>query len=344
MMGWVGAGHNVTLFSSYYLGSKQEEILDGIKIIRRGDQYFGVRLAGYSYWRKNKNNYDLVIDQFHGIPFFTPLYVKKPILAVLQEVAREVWFLNELPQPFKWVVGVLGYLLEPLIFVFYKKVPFMVGSNSAMTDLVEMGIAQNNITVVPHGVIIKKPEPLPEKEKISTVVFLGALTKDKGVEDALKAFAILDKNGRFQFWVIGKGSTEYQNYLKRLCRKLDIQDKVKFWGFVSQEEKFDLLARAHLLINPSVKEGWGLVNIEANAVGVPVVAYNTAGLIDSVKAGVNGLFSSSNTPQSLAEKGQKLLENRDLYSDLAKKAIGWSSQFSWQSSIKKSLTLIVGII
>ena len=80
-----------------------------------------------------------------------------------------------------------------------------------------------------------------------------------------------------------------------------MQKKVKYWGYVSQLKKFELLSRAHLLINSSSREGWGLVNIEANAVGTPVVSYRSAGLVDSVKDGVSGVVVKDNTPLKLAE-------------------------------------------
>lgn len=341
MKGWVKAGHKVTLFSSRVMGLPNKETFDGIEIIRKGDQYLGVKIAAFLFWLKNKNKYDFIVDQFHGIPFFTPLYINKPKLAVLQEVAKRVWLLNELPVPFNWIIGLLGYLFEPVIFLFYKKVPFMVGSDSAKKDLIKIGIDSSKITIVPHGVIVRKPDPFPKKEKIKTVMFLGALAKDKGVEDALKAFSILAKKGNYQFWVVGRGSPEYKDYLKSICGRLGIVNKVKFLGFVDQEKKFELLARAHVLINPSIREGWGLVNIEANAMSTPVVAYKSPGLIDSVKDGLSGIICKSNTPDFLAKEAMNLINNGNLYRKLQQGAINWSKNFSWEKSRKPSLDLII---
>ena len=344
MKGWVEAGHKVTLFSSRVKGLPHKKVLDQIEIIRRGDQYLGVKIAAFFFWLKNKKNYDFVVDQFHGIPFFTPLYVKKPKLAVLQEIASKVWFLNELPVPFNWIIGLAGYLFEPVIFLLYRKVPFMVGSDSAKKDLIKMRIDPLKIAIVPHGVIVLRPHPFPEKEKVKTIIFLGALAKDKGVEDAIRAFSIVSKKGKFQFWVIGQGSPQYQSYLAYLSRKLGISGEIKFWGFVGQEKKFELLARSHLLVNPSVHEGWGLVNIEANAMGIPVIAYNSAGLTDSVKSGQSGTIVKKNTPEELARDVLKVLNDSNLYRKLQKGAVEWYGNFSWKESKKKSLTLITSII
>jgi len=340
MKGWVTAGHKVTLFSSNVTGLPSKETLDGIKIFRKGDQYVGVKVAAFIFWLKNKRNYDFVVDQFHGIPFFTPLYINKPKLAVLQEVARRVWFLNELPIPFNWIIGLLGYIFEPIIFLLYKNVPFMVGSHSAKSDLIKVGIKFPSITIVPHGVIILKPQPFPEKEKINTICYLGALAKDKGVEDAITAFSLINKKGKYNFWVIGRGRRSYVDKLRSMCKKLGLKNKVKFWGFVDNLKKFELLAKSHVLINPSVHEGWGLVNIEANSMGTPVVSYNSQGLIDSVKNGQSGIIVYKNSPAKLADTVLDIFSDRKLYERLCSGAFLWSKNFSWEISRNKSIKLI----
>jgi len=344
MKGWVTVGHKVTLFSSNVTGLPSKETLDGIKIFRKGDQYVGVKVAAFLFWIKNKSNYDFVVDQFHGIPFFTPLYIHKPKLAVLQEVARRVWFLNELPIPFNWIIGLLGYIFEPIIFLLYKNVPFMVGSHSAKSDLIKVGIRSSSITIVPHGVIILKPQPFPEKEKINTICYLGALAKDKGVEDAITAFSLINKKGKYNFWVIGMGRISYVDKLRSMCKKLGLKNKVKFWGFVDNLKKFELLAKSHLLINPSVHEGWGLVNIEANAMGTPVVAYNSSGLIDSVRNGLSGIIVKNNLPKELAKAVIRMLADKSGFDKFQSGARKWSKNFLWERSKKDSLTLLNSII
>lgn len=344
MKGWVAVGHKVTLFSSRFAGSPQEEMLDDIKIIRRGYQYLGVQVAGFLYYLSHRNEYDFVVDQFHGLPFFTPLYVRKPKLAVIQEVARKVWFLNPLPWPLNWVVGAIGYLGEPLLFIPYRRTHFMTGSESAKRDVSRFGIPLENIAVIPHGVIVKNPTPFPKKEKRFTIVYLGVLSKDKGIEDAIKCFYILNKMSKFQFWVIGRPETEtYGRKIVNLVKSLGLNGKVKFWGFVSQEKKFELLARSYILINPSIREGWGLVNIEANSMGTPVVAYRSPGLVDSVKGGISGVFAREDTPQGLAEGVIELMGNKEVYSRLSKSAIRWSRRFTWGKSSKLSLNLVNSI-
>lgn len=342
MKGWVTAGHTVTLFSSEFKGGKKQETLDGISVLRRGSQLLGVQIMAFFWYLFSKHrHFDLVVDQFHGLPFFTPLYAQTARLAVLQEVAREVWLLNHLPKPLNWIVGWMGYLTEPLFFLFYKDIMFMTGSVSAKEDLVKFGIQKKNVSVVPHGVIIDVSSKKPTKEKTKTICFLGALARDKGIEDAIKAFGILNKEGAFNFWVLGSGAPEYVSFLKTLARSLGLGEKIKFFGFVSQKEKFNRLARAHVLINPSIREGWGLVNIEANRMGTPVAAYRSAGLIDSVNNNKSGLLCAQNTPSELAGIILRIFNENDLYKKLSKGAVDWSKRFSWDKSCEASNRLIL---
>lgn len=89
---WVRAGHDVTLFTSHFDDAEFEETIDGVKIIRAGSQILTVQLKAFLwYFFRNKNSFDLVIDQFHGLPFFTPLYVRSQKLAFIHEVTKDVW-------------------------------------------------------------------------------------------------------------------------------------------------------------------------------------------------------------------------------------------------------------
>src|SRR5258708_23633911 len=101
-----------------------------------------------------------------------------------------------------------------------------------------------------------------------------------------------------------------------------------------------MLERAHVMINPSNREGWGLVNIEANAMGTPVVAYNSPGLVDSVNDGVSGMICKENSPEDLANNVYRILGDEKSYKKLQNGAINWSYKFDWNVSKKLSLALI----
>src|SRR3989338_4487418 len=339
--GWIKAGHSVTLFTSYYQGARRVEIIDGVTFIRKGRQFFGVQWEAFKwYLSKDHPKYDLVIDQFHGISFFTPLYVRVKKLAFIHEVTKEVWRLNQFPVPFNFFVGTIGKIIEPFIFRLYKNVQFMTVSESTKKDLIKWGISSDNIMIIHNGVNVPLFKRLPYKETKKTIIYLGALAKDKGIEDALRTFSILNMvSSDWQFWVVGKSGLGYSTKLKLQSKKLLLKDKIKFWGYVNEFKKFELLAKAHVLINPSICEGWGLVVIEAASVGTPTVAYNVAGLRDSVVDSETGLLCDAK-PEALASKIQYLLDHKQLYQSLSTNCFKWSKKFSWKRSVKDSLKLL----
>ncbi|MEK7169135.1 MAG: glycosyltransferase family 4 protein [Patescibacteria group bacterium] len=340
MKGWVKKGHNVTLFSSRVIGLKSEELIDGVKIIRRSFQYIGVQIVGFFYYLKNKNNIDFVVDQFHGIPFFTPLYVTKPKLAVLQEVAKEVWFKNPLKFPLNLIIGFIGFITEPIIFLFYRKTHFMVGSASAKLDLLKWGIKNKNIMIVNHGIIF--PRVLPKHDyKSKMITFFGRITPDKGAMDAIKTFSILNTDGNFKFCMTGRIETdEYYQKILSESKRLGLGKSISFLINPTDEEKFKILSKTMILINPSAREGWCIINIEANAVGTSVVAYPSPGLIDSVNNGVSGILTKDSTPEDLAREVILLVNDKKKYQKLSEGAINWSSKFSYSEASKLSEKLI----
>ena len=338
---WSKAGMDVTLFTSKVIGLKATEIIDGVKIIRQGRQIFGVQLKAFLYYLKNRKAIDLIIDNFHGIPFFTPLYTLKPKIVFIHEVAKEVWFLNYLYFPLNYIFGLIGYILEPLIFRFmYGRITFITVSNSTKQDLMAWGIPELNINVIHNGITIHKVEKDIVKEKNKTLIFLGEISKDKGIEDAIRVFnKLLLKDEKWQFWIVGKGELLFGGGLREFINKFGLTKKIKFWGFVSEQEKFELLKKAHILIHPSRREGWGQVVIEAAAMGTPTVGYRVAGLRDSIIDGKTGFLAEANT-EDLANKIENLMNNKILYEKFRINCIKWSKKFIWDKATEQSIKLV----
>lgn len=334
---WANAGHQVFWFTSGTPNLPAQEIIDQIHIIRRGFQILQVQFeAVLWYFFSPHPKFDLVVDQFHGIPFFTPLFVRSKKLAFIHEVAKEVWWINHLRFPVNLLFGAIGFFLEPLIFkLFYRNIGFFTVSQSTKDDLINWSIPPSHIHIIPNGVTALPVKYAKEKEP--TVVYLGAIAKDKGIEDALAAFSLMRKiDPQWKFWVVGKGEDKYLN-------SLHVPDYVKFWGFVDQQKKFELLARAHVMLNPSVREGWGLVNIEANSVGTPVVAYDVPGCRDSIQDRITGFLCPLRDTSCLANFAQNLIENNSLYSQISTSAKSWSKEFTWEKSTRLSLKLLENI-
>jgi glycosyltransferase involved in cell wall biosynthesis/O-antigen/teichoic acid export membrane protein len=283
---WVQHGHEVTVFCAAVAGRPANELVDGVRILRRGGR-IGVYREARRYWRREGDGqYDLVVDCVNTRPFLCPRFVRNvPVVAVIHQVAREVWR-YETP----WPVSVLGrYLLEPAWLRAYRDVPVVTVSESSRESLAGYGLRR--VTVVPEGWVPARAVPV-EKEPVPTVVFIGRLSANKRPEHAIRAF---DRTRRqlpdAQMWVIGSGPEEAR--LRKLAGP-----GVTFFGHVPEEEKRERLGRAHALVATSVREGWGLVVTEAAASGTVAIGYDVAGLRDSI--GASGGILTPADPVSLA--------------------------------------------
>jgi glycosyltransferase involved in cell wall biosynthesis len=90
-----------------------------------------------------------------------------------------------------------------------------------------------------------------------------------------------------------------------------------------------------------VREGWGLVVTEANAMGTPAIGYNVPGLRDSIRDGKTGLLCDPN-PEAMAEKAIELLRDNDLWERLSKDALSWAGEFNWDRSAEEFLKMLDG--
>jgi glycosyltransferase involved in cell wall biosynthesis len=328
---WVETGHEATLFTSRFKNCKAEEIVDGVRIVREGGRY-SVYLKAREYYRKffSKEGYEIVIDEINTVPFFTPKFVKngEKIFALIHQLAREYWF-YETPFP----IDYLGYyFLEERWLKNYKSIPTVTVSESSRKDLVDLGFKK--VFVVGEGLNFKPLEKLGEKEHFPVIVFAGRLNKAKRPDQAIEAFKIVkSKVPDAELWIIGDG------YFSGKLMRIAVEG-VRFLGSVSNEERRELIKKAWVLVNPSVREGFGLNVVEANALGVPCVAYDVAGLRDAVISDETGLLVKSGDVDALGEAIFQILESDVLRVRLSEKALAYSRGFSWDKVADEFLNVI----
>ncbi len=140
---WIKAGHKVTWLSSSFAGAKKEEKIDEIEIIRYGNLY-GVYFYAPIFYLFSGRKFDLVVDEVHGIPFFTPFYVRKPVLVLIHEVAGEIW-----DYMFRFPVNILGKFLERVYLKLYSGRKIWTDSEATIDELVVHGIKRKNCTSIP---------------------------------------------------------------------------------------------------------------------------------------------------------------------------------------------------
>ena len=291
---WKKSGHDVTLFSAGVVGRPTSEDLDGLHVIRRGSRFSVYRKAKQYFLLEGQGKFDLVVDEINTRPFFAHRWVQDvPVVALIHQVCRELWFYQMSFPP-----AVFGrYWLEPKWLRSYRNVPTVTVSESSKISLMHYGL--KDVVVVPEGHEDLVVLPNVERESQPTVVFVGRLEEHKRPREAIRAFEFLHSMMPSAIlWVIGSGPLEDE--LRHTA-----PEGVVFLGKVSADEKIARLARAHVLIATSVREGWGLVVTEAASVGTPTIAYDVAGLRDSVRAS-NGILTEEN-PQALGSALQHFL-------------------------------------
>lgn len=137
-------------------------------------------------------------------------------------------------------------------------------------------------------------------------------------------------------YVIGHG------YLLKKLKQIDVKN-MTFFGHIDDKEKYDLISRSHLVLVPATREGWGLVVIESNAMGTPVIAYKVPGLVDSVQNDINGLLVNKNTPDELASIAISLLKNQNKLLALSRSSLEYAKKFSWDDTVSEFEKILMDI-
>jgi glycosyltransferase involved in cell wall biosynthesis len=269
---WVDAGHDVTLFAATVPNRPNDEAVDGYRVVRRGGRLTVYRAARRWYRENGIGEFDVVIDMVNTVPFKAHEWVKDtPVIAFFHQTAEECWHFNA-PLP----VAMLGrYVLEPQWIRSYRGRRVMVVSQSTADALARFGV--HDTVVLPEGF---EPVAIPDvrKESRPTVAWMARLVPYKRPQDVVEAARLArEQVPDLQVWIMGGGPM-----LDELRKAAP--EGVEILGRVSEEDKIDRMARAHVHVATSAREGWGLVVSEAAALGTPTIAYNTPGLKDSTVA------------------------------------------------------------
>jgi glycosyltransferase involved in cell wall biosynthesis len=322
-------GHQIDLFCCNYPGGKANETRDGFNIIRRGSRstFNWVVLAQL---RKliRANCYDIIFEDINKIPFYTPLYQKLPLLVIIPHL-----FSNSIFKEINLLLGTYIYLAERPFSIVYKNNHVMVISESTAEEMIARGIPANQVHVVKCGIDENEyfHDPAISKFENPTILYVGRIKKYKSIETAIEALPQISAQiPGVKLIIVGTG--DHLPHLKKRVADLHVEDIVEFPGFVSEEEKVEYLRKSHLLVYPSLKEGWGLTNIEANACGTPVLAARVPGLRDSVDEGVSGLLFEFGNTNEFAEKAAKILSDSEYRGTLERGAIAHAAKFSWDKT------------
>jgi glycosyltransferase involved in cell wall biosynthesis len=341
LAGAVRAGHEVELVVAGYAGAPAEDEIDGVRIVRRGPwPLANWILPAVVRGRLRRRRFDLLIEDINKIPFYTPLYNRGvPVLAVVPHLFGRTVYREANP-----LLATYVYAAERMIPAIYRQVAFEVISPSTQSDLVARGFDPARIRVVYCGLDHERfelAEPPPRAAEPLLVTW-SRLRRYKSVDVAIRAFARIHRElPQARLEIMGRGPDEAR--LRRLVERLRLEPAVVFRGFLPWPELVRCLHRAHVFLNPSPKEGWGLTVIEANQCGLPVVASDAPGLRDSVRGGVTGELVPTDDDGAFAAAALRLLRDPELWRRRSAAARRWAAGFRWRDCVDQSLAIFAAV-
>jgi glycosyltransferase involved in cell wall biosynthesis len=317
------SGHEVRMLCGGWPGCPPRAMLDGIEVHRAGTRYTFPLVAHRYYIAHLANWADILVEDINKVPLFTPRWGAKRVVALVPHLFGSTAF-QELAAPLAATV----WMAERPLGLAYRGIPFEAISDSTADDLVARGIRRDLVTVIYPGIDAKGFTPNPaERSPTPVFAYLGRLKKYKGVQYAIRAFAKLGvPNAVLEI----AGAGDYRPALEALAASLDLGDRVRFLGRISEQEKLALLRRAWGLVFASPKEGWGITNLEAAACATPVVASNSPGIRETVRDGITGFLVPHGDVAAMTAALERLADSRDLVDTLGHAARSFAETFTWE--------------
>jgi glycosyltransferase involved in cell wall biosynthesis len=225
----------------------------------------------------------------------------------------------------------------------YTRAKLCIAASLAIKTYFEE-IGAKRIEVIPNGIHLDMFKELDRKnirEKLGfkdnfIVMTVARLEKVKGIKCLVKAANILNKKYKMpniKYIIIGDGS-ERKN-LEDLVRELGLDGKVIFYGQISNDRIPEYLAAADCFVLPSLKEGFGIVILEAMASSLPVVASAVGGILDIIEDRKNGILTEPRAPEEIAEAVYTIYSYPEIADDFVKKAKEDLEKYNWENIVKK---------
>jgi glycosyltransferase involved in cell wall biosynthesis len=285
--------------------------------------YFAVKL----FPKLMHEEYDIVDCQ--GFPFFScftakihALSGKSTLIITLHEVWSNYWY------EYLGKAGFFGKCAEKSMVYLSDKI--IAVSKKTKNNLRRIKSSERSV-VIPNGIDFQEITNIKPGTNKSDVIYAGRLIKDKNVDILLKAISIVKEKKRdVKCLIIGDGPEKKE--LMNLTGKLEIQDNIIFEGFlVNHNDLIKYLKSSRVFVLPSRREGFGIVVIEANACGLPVIVVNHEmnAATDLVINDVNG-FVCEHSESEIARKIIKFMDKKEFMED---KCVEMSKEYDWDKII-----------
>ncbi|MGZ4926517.1 MAG: glycosyltransferase family 4 protein [Halobacteriota archaeon] len=280
-------------------------------------------------------DYDVIdCNQFPYLPCFSgkiaSIIKRKPLVITWLEVWDAYW-----SEYLGIISGSVGRIIERLTM----RLPDGIVAISQKTrgDLIKCKVRPERIDVIPVGIDLERIMKIAPAPSATDVLFAGRLIHEKRVDLLLNAIAIAKTEvPMISCAIIGDGPE--RGALEDLAATLGLEKNVTFIGFVDQDGLTAHMKASKVFVLPSVREGFGLVIIEANACRLPVISikHEMSAVRELVQDGVNGFLISKISPREIAAAILKIVRDDALREELAENGFAMSKRYAW-SDISKSI-------
>lgn len=193
--------------------------------------------------------------------------------------------------------------------------------------------------MIPNGIDLDAIHNIPaltNNPKKHYIIYMGVLIPRKGVYTLLESFSLV-KNQIEDINLFIAGSGEAEDELKKTVKRLDLQNDVKFLGFVKGAKKYSYLKSSEIVILPSLWESLPITVLEGMGCGKPIIASDVGGIPYLVEDGFNGFLIKPGDVEDLADKIILLLKNRPIAEEMGVKSGLKAKNFDWTIIADKTL-------
>ncbi|MGP4026612.1 glycosyltransferase family 4 protein [Actinomadura sp. 3N407] len=348
---FAGQGARVHYVTCRAPGQKRRERVEDVEFVRLGGRFTVYPLV--LLWllarrlvrlpRRRNGSFDAVIDCQNGIPFFTPWALPRrvPVFCVIHHV-HDAQFDLYFPRWLAW----LGQALEgPVSRWTYRRHAFVVVSPSTLRAVRERLGWAGPAYVVPNGTAVADPcGGVSEAAGDPDLVCVTRLVPHKRLDLLLDlAQRLAENRPGLRLHIVGDGPEAPALAAGITERGLD--GVVIAHGYVAEEVKAALVARADLHLSTSQGEGWGLSVIEAAALGVPTVAHDVDGLRDAVRDEITGwLVHTGDDQADVVERALKELDDPARREEIADFCRAWAAEFDWTRTAGRMRDLLTAAV
>jgi glycosyltransferase involved in cell wall biosynthesis len=189
-----------------------------------------------------------------------------------------------------------------------------VPSTFAAATFRTQGVPERKVFKNPYGVSLGLFSPRPKRDSVFRVLFVGALSIQKGLGYLFEAVRRLGSRS-FEVWLIGRVDRNTEPFLRAL------PSNIRYLGPIPKEQLAEYYSQASVFVLPSIQEGLALVQAEAMACGIPVIATSNTGAADLFEDGAEGFIVPIRSSEAIAERLQELMDNPDLCWFLSQNAL-----------------------